>query len=55
MKTYSRHSGATYVAVEWMMMLPEYAWTHGSRTQRLKMLGNAVVPPHALYALELLA
>ncbi len=30
--------------VEWMMGLPE-GWTDGvSRTQRLKMLGNAVVP-----------
>jgi DNA (cytosine-5)-methyltransferase 1 len=46
--------------VEWMMMLPPLIlpgepWTFGSRTQRLKMLGNAVVPPQALYALELLA
>jgi DNA (cytosine-5)-methyltransferase 1 len=40
--------------VEWMMMLPD-GWTHGSRTQRLKMLGNAVVPPQALYALGTLA
>jgi hypothetical protein len=37
------------------MILPEYAWTHGSRTQRLKMLGNAVVPAQALYALGMLA
>ena len=35
---------------EWMMMLPE-GHTHGTRTQRLKMLGNAVVPAQAMLAL----
>jgi DNA (cytosine-5)-methyltransferase 1 len=41
--------------VEWMMGFPA-GWTDGvKRTQRLKMLGNAVVPQQAAYALELLA
>jgi len=41
--------------VEWMMGFPE-GWTDGaSRTQRLKMLGNAVVPQQAAYALEMLS
>ncbi len=40
--------------VEWMMGFPT-GWTDGvSRTQRLKMLGNAVVPAQAALALELL-
>lgn len=40
--------------VEFMMMLPA-GWTFGTRTQRLKMLGNAVVPAQAMLALSLLA
>lgn len=41
--------------VEWMMGFPA-GWTDGaSRTQRLKMLGNAVVPQQAALALQLLA
>lgn len=41
--------------VEWMMGFPA-GWTDGaSRTQRLKMLGNAVVPQQAAYALRLLS
>lgn len=41
--------------VEWMMGF-EIGWTDGvSRTQRLKMLGNAVVPSQAQLALTLLA
>jgi len=41
--------------VEWMMGFPA-GWTAGvSRTQRLKMLGNAVVPQQAALALKLLA
>ena len=40
--------------VEWMMGLP-VGWTEGpSRTQRLRMLGNAVVPQQAALALHLL-
>ena len=40
--------------VEWMMGFPQ-DWTEGvSRTQRLKMLGNAVVPAQAALALRLL-
>lgn len=40
--------------VEWMMGFPE-GWVAGvSRTQALKMLGNAVVPQQAMLALELL-
>ena len=41
--------------VEWMMGFPA-GWTDGiSRTQRLKMLGNAVVPQQAALALILLS
>ena len=41
--------------VEWMMGFPA-DWTDGiSRTQRLKMLGNAVVPQQAALALILLS
>ena len=41
--------------VEWMMGFPA-GWTDGiSRTQRLKMLGNAVVPQQAAFALTLLS
>ena len=40
--------------VEWIMGFPQ-DWTEGvSRTQRLKMLGNAVVPQQAALALQLL-
>jgi DNA (cytosine-5)-methyltransferase 1 len=42
--------------VEWMMGLPA-GWvseTDTSRTQQLRMLGNAVVPQQASLALELL-
>ena len=40
--------------VEWMMGFPE-GWVEGqSRTQALKMLGNAVVPAQAALALQLL-
>lgn len=35
--------------VEWMMGWPE-GWTHGSRSQRLKMIGNGVVPQQAVAA-----
>lgn len=45
------------VFVEWMMMLPE-GWVCDvpglSRTQRLKLLGNGVVPAQAARALALL-
>lgn len=41
--------------VEWMMGFPE-GWVGGvSRTQALKMLGNAVVPKQAALAWSLLA
>ena len=41
--------------VEWMMGYPQ-GWTEGAkRTERLKMLGNAVVPAQAEYALRLFA
>jgi len=41
--------------VEWMQGFP-IGWTDGvSRTQRLKMLGNSVVPQQAAYAVDLLA
>jgi len=40
--------------VEWMMGYPQ-DWTEGAkRTQRLKMLGNAVVPAQAEYAIRVL-
>lgn len=40
--------------VEWMMGFPQ-GWTEGqSRTQRLKMLGNAVVPQQCAYAIDLM-
>ena len=40
--------------VEWMMGFP-VGWVDGvSRTQALKMLGNAVVPQQAALALQLL-
>jgi len=40
--------------VEWMMGFPA-GWVDGvSRTQALKMLGNAVVPAQAALALRLL-
>ncbi len=39
---------------EWMMGFPA-GWTEGlPRTQRLKMLGNAVVPQQAALAMDLL-
>lgn len=42
------------VFVEWMMGFPR-GWTDGlSRTQRLKALGNAVVPQQGAAALEIL-
>jgi len=39
--------------VEWMMGLPP-GWTEGRRNQRLKALGNSVVPQQATYALAML-
>jgi len=40
--------------VEWMMGFPP-GWVDGvSRTQALKMLGNAVVPQQAAFAIQLL-
>ena len=40
--------------VEWLMGFPE-GWVNGvSRTQALKMLGNAVVPAQAALAMRLL-
>lgn len=45
----------TPALVEWMMGYPQ-GWTEGAkRTERLKMLGNAVVPAQAEYALRLFA
>lgn len=41
--------------VEWMMMLPAgWVCDHLLRTQALRALGNAVVPPQAVYALSLI-
>jgi DNA (cytosine-5)-methyltransferase 1 len=37
--------------VEWMMGYRS-GWTFGTRTQRLKQLGNSVVPPQGEYAIK---
>jgi DNA (cytosine-5)-methyltransferase 1 len=39
--------------VEWMMGLPA-GWTEGPRTERLKALGNSVVPQQMVLALDML-
>ena len=37
--------------VRWMMGFAPH-WTHGSQTQQLKMLGNAVVPAQGIAAIR---